>query len=73
MLKTVYPPKILLMLGNSERSIFPTSEHFASDSVALMVKNTDFGPDGYSLEAMGENKIGKSKEREGLGWIDAIF
>ncbi len=64
--KPVYPPKILLMLGNSERSISPTSEHFASESVALMVKNTDFDPDEYSLEAMGENKIRKSKERERL-------
>ncbi len=65
--KTVYPPKILLMPGNSERSISPTSEHFASESVVIMVKNTDFGPDGYSLEAMGENKIRKSKEEERLG------
>jgi hypothetical protein len=32
-----------------------------------MVKNTDFGPDGYSLEAMRENKIRKSKEGERSG------
>jgi hypothetical protein len=31
------PAKILLMPGNSERSISPASEHFASESVALMV------------------------------------
>jgi hypothetical protein len=51
---------ILLVLGSSKRSISPSSEHFASDSIALMVKNTDFDPDEYSLEAMGENKTGKS-------------
>jgi hypothetical protein len=52
------------MLGNSERSISPTSEHFASESVALMVKNTDFGPDEYSLEAMGENETRKKSKKE---------
>ena len=65
--KTEYRRKILLMPGNSERVISPVSEHFASESVALMVKYTDFGPDGYSLEAMGENKIRKSKEGERSG------
>ena len=67
MFKTEYRPKILLMPGNSERSISPASEHFASESVAIMVKNTDFGPVEYSLEAMGENKTRKSKEGERLG------
>jgi hypothetical protein len=55
------------MPGNSERSISPASEYFASESVALMVKDTDFGPDEYSLEAMGENKLRKSKEGERSG------
>jgi hypothetical protein len=58
---------MLLMLRNSEWSISPTSVHFASESVALMVKNTDFDSDEYSLEAMGENKIRKSKGRKWLG------
>ena len=65
--KTEYRPKILLMLGNSERSISPASEHFASESVALMVKNTDFDTNEYSLEAMGEKKTRKSNEGERLG------
>ena len=55
-----------VFLQESARFISPTSEHFASESVALMVKNTDFDPDEYSLEAMGENKIRKSKKRERL-------
>lgn len=59
--------KSTFLAGNYERSISPTSEHFASESVALMVKNTDFDPDEYSLEAMGENKTRKSKKRERLG------
>lgn len=67
MFETEYRPKILLMSGNSERVISPASEHFASESVDLMVKNTDFDTNGYSLEAMGENKIRKSKEGERLG------
>ncbi len=65
--KTVYPLKILLMLKNYERSISPTSEHFASDSLALMVKNTEFDPNEYSLRVMEENKNRKSKEGERLG------
>ncbi len=55
------------MLDNVERPISPASEHFASESVALMVKNTDFDTNEYSLEAMGEKKSRKSKEGERLG------
>ena len=62
-----YRPIILLIPGNSEWSISPASEHFASESVDIMVKNTDFDTNEYSLEAMGENKIRKSKEGERLG------